>query len=210
MKISILCDQSDSFFLEYVDEAKQIILDNGDEFEFVDSVGKIPKGDLLIAASAKSILREESLRLNKRNIVIHPSKLPRFRGSGVVAWSIIEGVNEISVTSFEATEKIDGGPIAFQTSRSLSGYELCDEIRHLQASMYLEHIKHLIKGNWTSIEQPVIDGKLYPRRGPKDSELEIDKTIKEQFNLLRVCDNARYPAFFVINGHKYHLRITRA
>ena len=210
MKVSILCDQTDSFFLEYIDEVKQIILGNGDQFEFVDNIERIRQGDLLIAASARSILRRQSLSLNKKNIVIHPSKLPRFRGSGVVAWSIIEGASEISVTSFEATEEIDGGPIILQTSRALTGYELCDEIRHLQASMYLDHIKFLIKGNWASVEQPAIAGKMYPRRTPLDSELDIDKSLREQFNLLRVCDNARYPAFFNIDGHKYYLKITKS
>lgn len=209
MKVSILCDQKDSFFLEYIDEARQIIVSHGHEFEFVDDIEKISQGDLLIAASAKSILKERLLKRNRANIIIHPSKLPSFRGSGVVAWSIIEGSTEISVTSFEATEKIDGGPIVFQTSRSLTGYELCDEIRQIQASMYLEHINHIIMGSWTSYKQPTAVGRMYPRRGPQDSELDIEKSIKEQFNLLRVCDNFRYPAFFTIDGHKYYLRITK-
>ena len=48
---------------------------------------------------------------------------------------------------------------------------------------------------------------FYPKRTEKDSELKITKTIKEQFNLLRVCDNDRYPAFFYINDKKYILKI---
>jgi len=40
-----------------------------------------------------------------------------------------------------------------------------------------------------------------------DSRLDIDRSIKEQFNLLRVVGNEEYPAFFEINGHKYLLKI---
>ena len=41
---------------------------------------------------------------------------------------------------------------------------------------------------------------FYPRRTPKDSELDVNKTILEQFNLLRAVDNERYPAFFQVGG----------
>ena len=48
---------------------------------------------------------------------------------------------------------------------------------------------------------------FYPRRGQKENELDINKTVLEQFNLLRVVDNERYPAFFKINGDKYFIKI---
>ena len=48
---------------------------------------------------------------------------------------------------------------------------------------------------------------IYPKRTPKDSELDINKSIKEQFNLFRIVDNEKYPAFFEIDGIKYVLNI---
>ena len=51
------------------------------------------------------------------------------------------------------------------------------------------------------------DESVYPRRTPKDSELDINKTIKEQFNLLRIVDNEKYPAFFEIGGKRYEIKI---
>ncbi|HGG0417971.1 TPA: hypothetical protein ACJFE8_002771 [Clostridium sporogenes] len=38
-------------------------------------------------------------------------------------------------------------------------------------------------------------------------KLDINKTIKEQFNLLRVADNEKYPAYFMFNNKKYIVRI---
>ena len=49
----------------------------------------------------------------------------------------------------------------------------------------------------------------YGRRGPKQSQLDPDKTIAEQFDLLRVVDNDRYPAFFDLRGHRYTLKIDK-
>ena len=37
----------------------------------------------------------------------------------------------------------------------------------------------------------------------------MSKSIDEQFNLLRVCDNERYPAFFYKDGVKYILKINK-
>ena len=50
-------------------------------------------------------------------------------------------------------------------------------------------------------------GTYYRKRKTEDSALDIDKTIREQFNLLRVVDNNHYPAFFELNGQKYTLKI---
>ena len=48
---------------------------------------------------------------------------------------------------------------------------------------------------------------FYRKRTPSDSCLDINKSINEQFNLLRVVDNERYPAFFKKNNIKYVVKI---
>ena len=53
------------------------------------------------------------------------------------------------------------------------------------------------------------EASFYPRRTPKDSELDINKSIEEQFNLLRIVDNNYYPAFFIRKGTKYILKIEK-
>ena len=37
----------------------------------------------------------------------------------------------------------------------------------------------------------------------------IKQIIKDQFNLLRIVDNSRYPAFFIHKNKKYVLKISR-
>jgi hypothetical protein len=39
--------------------------------------------------------------------------------------------------------------------------------------------------------------------------LNLDLTLREQFNLLRVVDNERYPAYFELNGIKYVIKINK-
>ena len=141
---------------------------------------------------------------------IHPSKLPEGRGSGALVWKILEGENKIYLTLFEVNEKIDRGNIYLQEPIEFEGYELSDEIRHKQALKtmrlvlkYVDHHKNL------KSQKQQGKGSFYRKRTPEDSELDLDKTIREQFNLLRVVDNNRYPAFFKLNGHKYTVKIIR-
>ena len=54
-----------------------------------------------------------------------------------------------------------------------------------------------------------IQYSYWPRRTAQDSRLDINKTLAEQFDLLRVCDPKRYPAFFEINQKKYKLILER-
>ena len=53
------------------------------------------------------------------------------------------------------------------------------------------------------------DFSFYPRRTPNDSKIDVDLSIREQFNKIKVSDPVRYPAFFELNGYKYELRINK-
>jgi methionyl-tRNA formyltransferase len=50
----------------------------------------------------------------------------------------------------------------------------------------------------------------YRKRTPADSKLDPERSIKEQFNILRVSDPDRYPAFFIMNGQKYTIRLEKS
>ena len=53
------------------------------------------------------------------------------------------------------------------------------------------------------------DASYYKRRTAIDSQLDPYKTIADQFNLLRVVDNIRYPAFFNYNDCDYIIEIRK-
>ena len=48
----------------------------------------------------------------------------------------------------------------------------------------------------------------YRRRRPADSQLDPEIYLADQFNLLRVVDNQRYPAFFHWCGRRYVLQVS--
>jgi len=57
--------------------------------------------------------------------------------------------------------------------------------------------------------RPLPRAPRYRRRRPADSRLDPDRTLAEQFELLRVVDNDRYPAFFEWRGRCYEVKINQ-
>ena len=113
---------------------------------------------------------------------------------------------------FEASDGVDDGDIYLQKTLMLSGNELNNELRNKQAILTIKMCLDFIK-NYDSLKFPSKQSgneTFYKKRRKKDSELDINKTIKEQFNLLRIVNNDEYPAFFIINECKYILQIEKA
>jgi len=206
MKITILTDNPDSWIIQYVNKlVKKLSLHH--EVFHVYSVGDITKGDILFILSCENIIKKSVLNLNKNNIVVHPSKLPEGRGWSPLAWQIIEGKNKIPISLFEAAENVDTGDVYILDYITLEGHELNDEIKHLQGEKTIEMITHYIT-QYPMIGNPQLgDPTYYLKRKEHDNELDVKKSIKEQFNLFRIVDNERYPIHFFMNGIKYKLKI---
>ena len=148
------------------------------------------------------------VELNKHNIVVHESDLPNGKGFSPLTWQILEGKNIIPVSIFEASIKVDSGKVYFKDKILFNGTELVDELRVKQYQItekliikFLKNIDNLPKLKSTLYES------YHRKRNPEDSILDVNKTIYEQFNLLRTVDNERYPAFFINNGEQYIVKI---
>lgn len=206
MKITILTDTPNSWIMPYVEELKKDLKDHN--IQHVLKTSDIEGGDVMLILSCEKILTPNFLRLHKSNVVVHPSRLPLGKGWSPLAWQILEGSNNIPVSLFEATEAVDAGAIYIVDYIKLEGHELNEEIKHQQGIVTVKMIKQYLS-QFNSITGTVQSGEetFYPRRRQKENELDINKTIAEQFNLLRVVDNERYPAHFFINDKKFILKI---
>ncbi len=206
MLIQILIDNERSWIIPYAYALKNKIVEKGIDCDLFHTHGDIQRGDILILLSCEKIF--ENLQLNKYNLVVHESALPQGKGWSPLTWQILEGKNKIPVTLFEAAKKIDSGVIYSTKNIELEGHELIDELRNRQGKATIDLVMDFISNypNNVGVEQ-IGEESFYPRRTSKDSLLDLNKNLREQFNLLRVCDNEQYPAWFEINGTKYILKI---
>ena len=97
-----------------------------------------------------------------------------------------------------------------QQKYKLKGTELMNDLRAIQAKAVFKIMsKFLDKYPKIKFRKQVGKSNFNKKRKPEDSKLNIKKSILSQFNLLRVCDNQRYPAFFIHKGIKYYLKIEK-
>jgi len=206
MKIAILTSPQ-QWFIPYAQELQKELKES---VLFFDHQSVDDTYDILFILSYHKIIEKEHLKA-KHNIVIHASDLPQGKGWAPMFWQVLEGKSEIVFSMFEASEKTDDGNIYMKKKLSLDGTELNQELRKKQADFIIEMCKEFIT-NYTKYSSPVKqtgEESFYPKRSAKDSELDMDKSLNEQFNLLRIVDNEEYPAFFYKNGIKYILKIQK-
>lgn len=206
MIVQILCDNASSWIVPYANQLLDLIKKQGNACRLIHDPKQVEKGDILLLLSCEQIFK--NLHLNKYNLVVHESALPYGKGWSPLTWQVLEGKTEIPITLFEAAESVDSGLIYFSGHIELEGTELVEDLRKKQGEKTIELILQFLSA------YPNIKGKeqtgvstFYPKRGPKDSELDIHKSIADEFNLLRVCDNEKYPAFFYHKGKKYKIKI---
>lgn len=166
--------------------------------------------DIVFILGYTRILDDNFLKENALNLVIHESALPAGKGFAPLQWQILEGRNEFTVTLFEATSAPDSGDIILQTQLRLNGTELYDEIRNKQAKCTFDLIARFLSTfpDFSRTEQ-VGEESYYPRRRKADGELSVEKTIAEQFDLLRIGNNNGWPSFFIFRGERYIIEIKK-
>jgi methionyl-tRNA formyltransferase len=165
---------------------------------------------IVFILSYHQIIPKEMLDKHQHNVVVHASALPLGKGWSPLFWQVIEGKKNIPFTLFEATEKMDEGNIYMQENLMLTGYELNDELRLKQAKMTQKMCLKFIENHPQYRKPKPQKGSetIYSKRTEKSSQLDPDKTLREQFNLLRTVNNKTYPAFFELDGHRYILKIS--
>lgn len=211
MKIQILVDDPNSWFVPYAFGLSAEIEKLGMSSTVIHDHDTIQQGDLLFLLSCGRILKSKYLELNPLNLVVHGSKLPEGRGFAPLTWEILQGRSDFYLSLIEAVTPVDSGRIYLQSTFHLDGHELHDELKEIQAREIAKIVLAFLTTypNVNPREQ-VGESSSYPRRTPGHSELDIHRSLDDQFNLLRVVDNERYPAFFVKDGKKYFLKIYRA
>lgn len=208
IKVGFLIDKSNNWFGSYL---KTLDL-KFNKKKIVKKISFSPKSfknfDILFIINYTKILNNNILSSVKIPLVIHASKLPKGKGFSPLLWQVIKGKREIFVTLFKAVEELDSGPIFLQNKMKLNGTELYDELREKLAQNMLLLITRFMR-MYPNIKSRKQIGKstFYKRRQLKDSNLNINKSIKDQFNLLRVCNNNDWPAYFIYKKKKYIIKI---
>jgi len=212
MRVTVLCSEANHPVQEWLLRWRASRGDR-DDIALAESADALPGGDALFLVSCHEIVDAEARGRYRRTFVIHASDLPEGRGWSPQVWQILEGRNRLVVSLLEAADAPDSGPIWAQRAVDLEGHELADEInaKLFAAEVDLMNIAlDRFEVTAPKAQAPARGAARYRRRTPEDSRLDPGKTLAEQFDLLRVCDPVRYPAYFELRGHRYEVRLRKA
>jgi len=210
MNISILITSKEHPVNTYVNKWAET--NKSHQISIVHSKEDLASGDILFLISCSDIVSKLERDKFKKTLIIHASDLPNGRGWSPHIWEIINGATDITLSLLEAENKVDTGDIWKKISVSIPKTALFDEINELIFDSELALMDFAIE-NYNTIEpkkQSNIDSAYWPKRSPKDSLIDINKTLAAQFDLIRVCDSKRFPAYFYKEGVKFNIVIEKS
>lgn len=184
---------------------------NGHAVRLCHDRADLAGGDVLFLVSCSQIVRPSDREKYRAVLVLHASDLPKGRGWSPYIWEIARGAGEFTVSLLEASEPVDSGRIWLKSKCRLEGHELLPEIHARLFAAELELMTQAVE-RFEAIKPQAQQGEPGPyfrRRTPEDSRLDPERSIAEQFDLLRVVDSERFPAFFELRGHRYRLVIEK-
>ncbi|MDF7825519.1 formyltransferase family protein [Pontiellaceae bacterium B12227] len=206
MKIDILCSSQDHPVRPFLyDWAEQF--SGSHEINIVSECAQCSGGELLFLISCTEIVGAECRAEYGAVLVIHASDLPEGRGWSPLVWQVLEGRDEITLTLFEAADKVDDGLVWKKSTIEVEAHELADEINEKLFRAEIDLMSYAVEyfGRVQAVPQAKEGKTYYRKRIPEDSRIDPDRTIREQFDMLRIADPERYPAFIELHGHKYKI-----
>jgi methionyl-tRNA formyltransferase len=210
--ILAICSDRNSWINKHISDVILLWLAQGNTCQVCHDAKTLTGGDICFYLSYGEIVGKKILERYRNNLVVHASDLPKGRGWSPASWTIIDGKNEIPVTLLEAAEQVDSGAIYNQTWIALDNNDLVDDWRSRLAAATKNLVVTFVKNYPNSIEssrKQIGEPSFYPKRNVRDSQLDPDRTIAEQFNLLRIVDNKCFPAFFMMHGEEFILEIRK-
>lgn len=167
----------------------------------------------MFLVSCSEIINANDRAQYKACLVLHASDLPKGRGWSPHIWALVQGAEVITLAMLEAEDKVDSGRIWRKAHITVPKHALWDEINHLLFTAEMEMIDYAVQ-NYALVNpqmQTETDQVMYyPKRTPKDSQIDPHKSIAEQFDLIRVCDPNRFPAYFEHLGQRYTLKLEKS
>ena len=166
------------------------------------------KPDIFVVV-AFSILPDRILDIPKKcSINIHPSMLPRYRGSSPIQYALLNGDKKTGVTIIDMNQNVDSGNILGQKEMDIPndanfGY-LYEKLGILGSKLLLEVIDN-ISNDRLNIKIQDHDKKTFaPKIKKSQYKINFDQTGLKVYNQIRAFDP--YPgAYGILNGKRIKL-----
>lgn len=166
--------------------------------------------DIVFCLNYDQIISEKYLQLPKYGIYVnHSSDLPSGKGWAPLQWSVLHGLSKVTITLFKANTGLDSGLWAYKSKFTILKTDTINDLYkkdHFYSAKLFNKLLDAIKEDRLILKKQKGESSYWRKRTPEDSELDGNKTLFDLWNHIRICDNNRYPAYFIYNNKKIILK----
>jgi len=164
--------------------------------------------DLGICYSYDRILKKEFLDVFHGKIYnVHGALLPRYRGTNVLNWVLINDEKKTGVTIHIMVPQLDAGAIALQKEIEIGECDTAVTLREKINAVAIEllHIffSRFLSGSIDVIEQDEEEATIVRRRKPEDGFFTWDQDARNIYNIIRALVAPWPGAWYMKDGKKY-------
>ncbi|HEY4496646.1 MAG TPA: methionyl-tRNA formyltransferase [Candidatus Paceibacterota bacterium] len=176
------------------------------------------KADFFIVAAYAKILPKELLDIPFRGVIgVHPSLLPKYRGSSPIQSVLLSGKEETGVSLYLMDEKMDHGPVLKTDNLEIKNQnylELEKDLAWLGGDMLVEMLPRFIRGEITPIPQNESEATYTHKFNTEDALIDlgdlkiaesgdVDKTVKI-LGMIKAF-NPEPGAYIILDGKRIKL-----
>ena len=172
--------------------------------------------ELFIVAAYGKILPKEVLDIPKYGVLnVHPSLLPKFRGSSPIESAILSDEKWTGVTIIELDEEMDHGPVIAQRERIIPhwpprGSELTRDLAHFGGSLLADVIPEWLNG-LQAFPQDHTRATFTKKISKEDGLLDLAGDPTLNYRKIRALDEWPGTYFFVQkNAKDVRIKVTGA
>jgi len=151
--------------------------------EVLDSSFKIQvssfQPDFAIVAAYAQIIPKEILDIPRLGTIgVHPSLLPKYRGSSPIQTAILNGDEETGVSLYLMDEKMDHGTIIAQKVSSIQGVSFCElyeRLANLGVDLLIETLPKFLKNEITPLLQNESQATYTKKFITEDGRVDLGK-----------------------------------
>jgi methionyl-tRNA formyltransferase len=170
-----------------------------------DTVAWLEQGrpDLTLVVGWSQICRAEFRSVARLGSVgFHPAPLPRFRGRGVIPWTIIANEKETGSTFFRLDEGVDSGPVVLQKLFAVASDETARSLyeKHKQALQEMTPlvVSAIASDNGVGVAQDDSLASYCAKRSADDGSIDWTQTAETILRFVRAVGDP-YPGAFTLD-----------
>jgi methionyl-tRNA formyltransferase len=135
------------------------------------------KPDIFVVASYGKLIPNNLLEIPKYRLNVHPSLLPKYRGSAPIHWPILNGDKETGVSIIDIAEKLDSGDLYCQEKVPMdprvNAVQLTSELARFSYGLLKKVLTEVREGKIRGVPQNEAEATFAPQLSKKNGELSL-------------------------------------